>query len=453
MSAAEQLTREADTGSALPRLLAGIPEHGALGLEQHLALHGELPAVAGRRRDQGLDLIEQLERSGLRGRGGGSFPTGAKLHAVKGARGRPVVLVNAAEGEPASFKDRTLLQALPQLVLDGAALAATALGTEEIAIGVCDTAGDALAGLRGAIAERVRWRLPGAGARIVEVPNRYIAGQESALVNLANGGPALPTFTPPRPFERGIDKRPTLVSNAETFAHIALIARHGPDWFRALGVDSQPGSALVTLTGAALAYPGVYEIETGSPLRALLDAAGADGAPPRALLVGGYAGAWIDGDLLRGVALSDEHLAPYGATLGAGVLVLLSRDACAVAELMRLTRWLAAQSARQCGPCRFGLDAIASTVEALARGEAGKHPERRLESLAQLVRGRGACTHPDGAARLVSSALEVFAAELADHARHGPCAACERPSELPRPRASTQAATRSARELAGAGAV
>jgi NADH:ubiquinone oxidoreductase subunit F (NADH-binding) len=437
----------------LPRLLAGIPTQGALSLREHWALHGEPPAVGGRKRHGAAELIEQVERAGLRGRGGGGFPTGAKLRAVAGARGRPVVLVNAAEGEPASFKDRTLLASLPHLVLDGSELAARALGAEEIVICLCDTATDALERIRGALAERASQRRRGAPRlRLTTVPNRYVSGQESALVSHVNGGPAIPTFTPPLPFERGVRRRPTLVSNAETLAHVALIARHGPDWFRELGTASQPGSALITLAGSELAHPGVYEIEIGSPLSTLIDAAGGTASHPRALLVGGYAGAWIDGGLLRGVALSDEHLAPYGATLGAGVIVLLSDGACPVAELTRLTRWLAAQSARQCGPCRFGLGAIASTVEQLTLGAAGPHAQRRLASLGTLIRGRGACSHPDGVARLVCSALEVFAEELADHARHGPCAACERPSELPRPR--TAAARRStipeAAELAGA---
>jgi NADH:ubiquinone oxidoreductase subunit F (NADH-binding) len=452
-------------GPGLPRLLAGIPARGALSLPEHLALHGEPPAFGARGRRGAVELIEQVELAGLRGRGGGGFPAGAKLRAVAGAGrspigGRPIVLVNAAEGEPASFKDRTLLRALPHLVLDGSELAARAIGADEIVICVCDTSTEALAGMSAALAERARHRRRDAPrAQLVTVPNRYVSGQESALVNHVNGGPALPTFTPPRPFERGVRGRPTLVGNVETLAHVALIARHGPEWFRELGVASQPGSALVTLSGSRLAYPGVYEIETGSPLSALVDAAGGVEGPLRAMLVGGYAGAFLDGGLLRGVALSDEHLAPYGASLGAGVVVLLSAEACPVAELARLTRWLAAQSARQCGPCVFGLDAIASTVEQLTlekadRSEIGQRAQRRLAGLGSLVRGRGACSHPDGAARLVASALEVFADEFADHARHGPCGACARPSELPRPRASAagRSGVRAAdREPVGAG--
>jgi NADH:ubiquinone oxidoreductase subunit F (NADH-binding) len=476
----------------LPRLLAGIPPRGALPLEQHLALHGPLPSLGRRGSGRALvgarrgarrgdpALIEEVERAGLLGRGGAAFPTAAKLRAVAAAsrsaigRARPLVVVNGAEGEPASAKDRALLRSLPHLVLDGALLAARAVGAREIQLGICESAPTALDAVSCALAEHARVR--GGGADGIEmvlrpVPPRYVAGQESALVNHLSGGPALPTFTPPRPFERGVRGRPTFVCNVETLAHLALIARHGADWFRELGTPEQPGSALVTLRGP-LPHPGVYEIEHGSLLTALLDAAGGLAAAPRAVLLGGYAGAWIDGSWLSELVLSDAHLEPYGASLGAGVVAVLSADACPVAELARLTRWLSSQSARQCGPCIFGLDAIATAFEQLAlagvaargsvrnvrvSGSAGRDAhrtadashgraaiDRRLRALAGLVRGRGACGHPDGVARLVESALEVFAPELDEHARRGPCTACARPSELPAPKATPTPVPRAA---------
>ena len=229
----------------------------------------------------------------------------------------PIVVVNAAEGEPASLKDRTLLEMLPHLVLDGGLLAAQAVGADEVIICVCDSAPASIEGIAAAIEER--GRLPGAPTRmhLAAVPSHYVAGQESALVNYLNGGPAKPTFTPPMPFEQGVRRRPTLINNAETLAHIALIARHGSQWFRQLGTPSQPGSALITLSGPVV-HPGVYEIEHGASLASLIEAAGGATGRLRGALLGGYAGTWIGGELLRGLALSDEHLAPHGASLGAG---------------------------------------------------------------------------------------------------------------------------------------
>jgi NADH:ubiquinone oxidoreductase subunit F (NADH-binding) len=351
---------------------------------------------------------------------------------VASARRRGVVVANAAEGEPASLKDRTLTQTLPHLVLDGGQLAAEAVGAEELIVCVCESASASVESMAAAIEERAQ--LPGARAQMhmIAVPSDYVAGQESALVNYLNTGRATPTFTPPMPFEQGVGRRPTLINNAETLAHIALIARHGSQWFRQLGTPSQPGSALVTLSGP-VTNPGVYEIEHGASLSSVIDAAGGTTAPLRAALIGGYSGSWVGGEFLRGLALSDEHLAPHGGSLGAGVVLLLSEDACPVAETARTARWLAGQSSGQCGPCVHGLDALAATVEEIATGAAQGKATQRIARLASLVQRRGACGHPDGAVNFILSALETFAADFADHARHGRCDACMRPGELPLP--------------------
>jgi NADH:ubiquinone oxidoreductase subunit F (NADH-binding) len=426
-------------GGGLPRLLEGVGAQGAMTLSTHLEIHGELPTAHRRDRRGAEALVDQIEQAGLGGRGGGGFPMARKMRTVAGGRGKPIVVVNATEGEPASLKDRTLLETLPHLVLDGAALAARAIGADEAILCVCESAGVGLERSAQAIGERER--LPGRWPRIVlnAAPQGYVAGQESALVSHLNGGLAKPTFSPPMPFERGVRRRPTLVNNAETLAHVALIARHGARWFRELGLTDQPGSTLVTLTGP-LAYPGVYEVEYGASLSSLLDAAGGTTRRVRAALFGGYAGAWVDGSMLPRLALSNAHLAPHGASLGAGVVALLSEDACPVAETARVTRWLAGQSAGQCGPCVHGLDALASTFEQVCAGVAPKHAAARVEQLAALVNRRGACAHPDGTARFAMSAVEVFSEELADHARHGACDACAHPSELPLPTYSRVAA-------------
>jgi len=419
---------------ALPRLLAGVRRHGSVTLDEHIALHGPLPQVRGARRrgrERATMLIEEIGRAGLLGRGGAAFPTALKLRAVAAARGRAIVVANGAEGEPASHKDQTLLEMLPQLVLDGAVVAAEAVGAEEAIVCVCESAPASIASVEAAIEERSADRSATRAPKlhVTRVPSHYVAGQESALVNYLGGGPARPTFTPPMPFEQGLRRRPTLIDNVETLAHIALIARHGARWFRQLGTPTHPGSALVTLSGP-VRHPGVYEIEHGASLSSLIDAAGGPTAGVRGVLMGGYAGAWIRGESLRHVALSNEHLAPHGASLGAGVVVLLSEQACPVAETARVARWLAGQSTRQCGPCIHGLDALAGTVEQVAAGAAPPQVARRLERLASLTARRGACGHPDGAVNLIMSALEAFEAEFADHARHGPCEDCARAPEL-----------------------
>jgi NADH:ubiquinone oxidoreductase subunit F (NADH-binding) len=431
--------------ATLPRLLAGIPAHGAMALEEHLSVHGPLPSLAGggrrRDRDEAAVLIDEIERAGLRGRGGGAFPTASKMRAVASARGRAIVVANGAEGEPASLKDRTLMEKLPHLVLDGAILAAGAVDAEEVIVCACGSSGASLESMQLAIDERARSPEPGRSPRLrlLSVPGGYVAGEESALVNHLGGGPAKPTFRPPMPFEQGVRRRPTLIDNVETLAHLALIARHGAAWFRQLGTAGEPGSTLVTLSGP-LAHPGVYEIEQGASLTSLIEAGGGTTARIHGALVGGYAGSWIGAERLHGVALSNEHLASHGASLGAGIVVLLSEDACPVAETARVTRWLAGESAGQCGPCVHGLDALAATLEQIAAGAAPTKAKQRIERLAALVSRRGACGHPDGAVNFILSAMEAFAAEFSEHARHGTCERCARPAELPLPPRGTNAA-------------
>ncbi|MGH2933660.1 MAG: NADH-ubiquinone oxidoreductase-F iron-sulfur binding region domain-containing protein [Gaiellaceae bacterium] len=398
--------------SALPRLLAGVRNVGRpVSLQEHLHRHGPLPAHRGR--GPNLGLIGLVEASGLQGRGGASFPTDRKLRAVASAGGRrPVVVVNGAEGEPISKKDHVLLAYDPHLVLDGAAVAASAVGAGDVFVAVNASTSNALITIQRAIDER---RGDTVSFRAVRVPDRFVAGEETALVSLLNGGHAKPTFTPPRPYERGVHGAPTLVQNAETLAHLALIARYGPDWFRGVGTRDQPGSALVTLNGA-VHRPGVYEIPLGLPLRELLEWSGGPRAPLSAYLIGGYFGTWVSAADAESRLLLDSDLHRVGATLGARAIFAFPETACGVVETARLARYLADESARQCGPCLRGLDAIAKALERLARANSADQ-EPRLPRWLDQVTGRGACRHPDGAVRLVRSALHVFSDEYARHMR------------------------------------
>ncbi len=422
------MSKRAHGDNPLPRLLLGVGETPTARLDAHLDLHGPLPDL---RRRPPSELIETVGSAGLRGRGGAAFPVAMKLRAVSARRGRKIVLANAAEGEPASKKDRVLLRELPHLVLDGAAVAARAVGAREALIAVPESDERSIRSLERAVAER-----GGAGLRddprltLFATPRRYIAGQESALVNLVNNDVLAPTFGAP-PFTRGVRQLPTLVQNVETLAHLALIARHGARWFRQIGTIEDPGSALVTVSGAVRA-PGVYEIEHGTPLTGVLASAGADELPA-AVLIGGYFGSWVDPAYIPRLLLSRAELAPHEATLGAGVIVALGRDSCPVAETARVADYFAAEGAGQCGPCVNGLAAIADTIRQLATGTASPGTQRALERWCRELPGRGACGHPDGAVQFVSSALRVFLPEFEDHARHGPCERCAAAPALPTP--------------------
>jgi NADH:ubiquinone oxidoreductase subunit F (NADH-binding) len=389
----------------LPRLLAGLDSTGAtMTLADHAAVHGPLPSPASR------ELIEAVKRSGLRGRGGADFPTAIKLQAVAGRRKRAVLVVNGSETEPASAKDRLLLTRLSHLVLDGAVLAARAIGADHVYIKVGESATGALRALEGAIS----LRSDPVTIQLAPGPEGYVVGEESAVVHFLNSAVPRPTFVPPRPYERGLDGRPTLVQNPETLAQIALVARYGADWYRELGTDADPGSALVTISGA-VASPGVYELAFGTPMTDLLAAAGGSSEPLQALLVGGYFGTWVDSSRAFRLRLAREDLRSVGCSLGSGVLIALGESSCGLHESARVIDYLAGQSAGQCGPCVYGLRAIADSVGALANGAAPASERERVLRWTAEVRGRGACHHPDGAARFVESALTVFGAKIEDH--------------------------------------
>ena len=392
------------------RLLAGPRfDDGAEGYADHVARLGEPPyGFAGPR------LIESLERSGLLGRGGAGFPVGRKWRAVaeRGRRGT-VVIANGAEGEPRSAKDRALLTLRPHLVIDGAMLAALSVGAGVVRIYVGTEHRDAVHAVARAIAQRPRVR--GISLALVEAPTGYVSGESSAVVRYLNERDARPSASPLRPSERGVGGRPTLVQNVESLAYAALIARHGAEWYRQAGRGTLRGTALVTITGP-VREPGVREIEYGTTLREVIALgrghAGWDGRraagrllrwlgrrlrPPRHAarprIAGGrrhrlrlWAGKPVSGGVLRGVG--------HGA------------DRCLHGRRER----------RQCGPCIFGLGAMATSLRRLAAGGPERDDLVNLDRWSAELMGRGACHHPDGAAALLRSGLAVFADEFALHA-------------------------------------
>ena len=379
--------------------------------------------------DPDADIIDAVQRAGLRGRGGAGFPTGRKLVSVAGGRGRRVVVANVTEGEPASAKDRLLMTRRPHLVIDGALVAAAAVGAGEVIMCVDRTRTESLASLQRALDERSATESNSHRVRLAASPPRYVAGEETALVNWLNGSSSRPTVAPPRPFERGVGRRPTLVQNVETLAHLAQIAAFGPTWFRQVGVADDPGTSLFTVTGA-VSHPCVLEAATGTVARDVLLSAGCTGAGVRAVLVGGFFGAWVDIRQLHAMPLSRNALGDIGASPGAGVLVALPESACGLAETARVLAWYAGESAGQCGPCAFGLPDLARLTARVAEGSGSAADVDRLRRWAGDIEGRGACRHPDGAVRLLRSALTVFAGDVEQHLRGRSCAGTAGPQVL-----------------------
>jgi NADH:ubiquinone oxidoreductase subunit F (NADH-binding) len=353
--------------------------------------------------------LDVLARSGLRGRGGAWFPTWRKWAAVaENSDGHSVVVINASEGEPLSAKDRTLISLRPHMVLDGAVLAADTIGADDIVLYLSRGAKETERTVQDAVMERGRAGRPEPSIRIVTTAHRYIAGESSAVVNRVSGGQAKPKFSLQRSAAKGVDDRPTLVQNAETLAHVAMIARYRSDWFRQLGTESSPGTTLMTLCGN-VRHPGVYEVDLGARLGGVLEAAGGTVSPAGGALLGGYFGTWLQPTSLQDLPLDVDRLrSAHGASLGCGVLAVLPYGGCGVIEAARIFSYLGAETAGQCGPCVNGLGAIAETMERIAVSEAEPSDLDRVCRWVDMVRGRGACHHPDGAVDLISSALTVF---------------------------------------------
>ncbi|HEY6471190.1 MAG TPA: NADH-ubiquinone oxidoreductase-F iron-sulfur binding region domain-containing protein [Candidatus Dormibacteraeota bacterium] len=397
-------------------------------LETHTSMFGRRPVV------EPHTLLDALDAGGLRGRGGAAFPTGTKWRAVMNhvSSAGAVVIANGAEREPASDKDRTLMLLRPHLVLDGLEHAAETFGARRAIVYTSRADDDVRRSLRVAIGER---RLSVDTPVFIEIatgPNRYVAGEETALIARVSGRLAKPRVVPPRPYAEGVDGVPTLVQNVETLAHAALIARRGASWFRSAGTPRTPGTVLLSVTGC-VASPGVFEADATATTRDLAGRAGGLIAEPGAVLMGGYSGRWLPAGAIMDIPIDVDALRSAGASLGAGIIAILPVDACGVVETDRVLAYLASESARQCGPCHVGLPALADTFHRVATGRARQGALDTLTRWSEDVLGRGACQHPDGAARFLISGMQVFGADLRQHLRNGACRFSGQPPLLPIP--------------------
>lgn len=381
-----------------PRLLQGI-EHGP-SLEAHRATAGALPRL------DLPQLLERLSAVNIRGRGGAGFPFATKLEATSGASGRKTVVVNVSEGEPASFKDAALALTRPHLILDGAVLTARALGAKTVHLVLPSEHDEVRRSIRTALAERagedgrLRWQLHEADAR-------FVAGQARAVIELMSGRANLPVTSWQPEAKKGYRGRPTLLSNAETFSQVAQLAALGADGYRAEGTDDEPGTCLLTIGGDG-PCPQVAEVAHGTPWKDVLPESVLD----RPVLVGGYHGTWAAPSTLRRLTVSRAGMTEEGLALGAGVVLPLEAGDCPLHRTARVTSYLAGQSARRCGPCLNGLPALAEATWSVHRGVRAAD---RVDELSRLLTRRGACAHPDGTLRLVTTMMSAFEDEVEAH--------------------------------------
>ncbi|MEO9327018.1 NADH-ubiquinone oxidoreductase-F iron-sulfur binding region domain-containing protein [Gordonia aurantiaca] len=394
-------------GASPARLVVPGVEQDGWGLQDERALG----AFAGPIEPEAM--LHELEISGLRGRGGAGFPVFRKWSTVAAATGECVVVANGHEGEPASSKDRWLLTRRPHLVLDGLLIAAATVGASEAI--VCVSHQDSASLVEAAIADLQNAGLvpEGLTLRVFRTSMSYVAGEESAICQAINGGPALPTSKPPRPFEAGVRGLPTLINNVESLAHAAWIRIHGGAAFAEAGSETAKGTALFTVTGAC-ERPGVYEMELGRPVADLITAAGGSVDAVTGLLVGGWFGGILDASAVTLPSCYDAF-ASAGGGLGCAAVTVLGPEDDIVETATEIAAWYQMESAKQCGVCVSGTGAIARTLRQISRGVAGPDAVEKLTRWGSTLSGRGACSFIDGASALArSAALELTRREGAE---------------------------------------
>ncbi|KUI29006.1 NADH-ubiquinone oxidoreductase-F iron-sulfur binding region domain-containing protein [Mycobacterium sp. GA-2829] len=366
-------------------------------------------------------LLDEVELSGLLGRGGAAFPMAVKLRSVRDhgrARGGAVAIANGEEGEPASIKDRWLLRHRPHLVLDGLRLAARIVEAHRAVVYVSDP--ESARSVETALGQLDSSVMDGVAVDVKTVDAGYVAGEETAAVRAVNGGPAKPTDKPPRPFEEGVAGLPTLVSNVETLANLPFLHAHGARTYRSAGTASSPGTFLATITGGGRPA-ALYELPHGVALADVLTWHGISPDAVSGVLMGGYFTGLLNRDVLD-ATLDHEALRRLGSGLGCGAVGVLT-DECPVAVAASVLAYFDRENAGQCGSCFNGTAAMAAVAEALRDGVATDEDLARLERWSVVLRGRGACATLDAATNVAASLLTAFPQVVARHLQ-GECDSC-----------------------------
>jgi NADH-quinone oxidoreductase subunit F len=411
-----------------------LPERPVESLDEYVE-HGGGEALNSVLQGTPIDLIEEISRSGLRGRGGAGFPTGVKWRTV---RDDPCptkyAVCNAAEGEPGTFKDRWILRHDPFAVIEGLVIAAWAVGAERAFIGIKAGFATELARLERALAE-----MAGAGLladvpiEVVAGPDEYLFGEEKAMLEVVEGNAPMPRILPP--YQQGLfasqrAPNPTLVNNVETLANVPQIVRQGADWFRSQGTDGSPGTMVFTISGD-VRVPGIYELPLGTTLRTLIYEIA--GGPPddRAVkaIIPGASTAALTADLLD-TPMDFDAMKDVGSGLGSGGFVVYDDSACLVSAVAAFSRFLYVESCAQCPPCKAGSSDITAALERIERGEGTQVDLDTALVRCTTVTDGQRCALPTGESILVSSAIRTFEPEFREHLGR----ACPRPRDLPFPK-------------------
>lgn len=414
-----------------PILLTKGPGATRQTLAEYVA-EGGYEALKGTLAGSPQDVLDVIVASGLRGRGGAGFPTGQKwTFAAKEPGDTKYVVANGGEDEPGSLKDRVVMESYPHKLLEGVILAAYAVGAGEAYLYVNSLYVQALAQLENAIVEATdegylgEWIGGSAFSLSVKVqpaPQEYVAGEDTAALELIEGKKPLPREKPPFPTAAGLFGKPTAVNNVETFAYVPSIVRRGADWFRGQGTADNPGTMLFTLP-ANVRRPGVVELPVGVPLNELIEVHGggvASGKAVKAVLPGGPSSGFLSGDDLD-IAMDRQPLIEKGSALGCGVLRIVEEDQCIVEVADEIAQFFATESCGQCPACVMETSTFGKILGAVQKGAGNLQLLEQIAKVGAFARGKGFCSLISMPVPPLTSAIRLFPDDFAYHIENHAC--------------------------------
>ena len=406
-----------------PILLTKAPGAGPQTLDEYRA-EGGYDALTTALASGPQSVLDELVASGLRGRGGAGFPTGQKWSLTSQERGSPkYVVANGGEDEPGSQKDRFLMESYPHKVIEGALLGAYAIGAGEVILYVNSLYDVAIGQLETAIADAMAAGcLRGTTIRVMSAPQRYVAGEDTAALEVIEGRDPLPRAKPPYPTAVGLYGQPTIVNNIETFACVPSIVLHGAGWFRRQGTADNPGTMLFTLP-RNVRRPGVVELPIGTPLRELIDEHGggmASGKAVKGVLPGGPSSGWVS-DAGLDVALDRGPLKELGSSLGCGALRILEEGECVVEIMDEIAQFFMVEACGQCPACNMETQTLAKIVSQVKSGHGMPQLMDQIPKLAAFAEGKGFCSLITMPIPPLTSAARLYPEDIAHHLAHGTC--------------------------------
>ena len=410
----------------------GVVE-GREGLEQYRA-RGGYGALAKAVKTTPEDIIKEVSEAGLRGRGGAGFPTGKKWFFTRECAEQPHYLIlNGGEDEPGSTKDRLLMENLPHLVIEGVIIAACAIGASkaylyinanyEAAIkSITDALAEAKAG--GYLGQTVMGSPYTLDIELVPAPHNYVAGEDTAVLEVIEGKKAWPRQKPPFPVTVGLFGKPTLINNVETLANVPPIVLRGVEWYRNFGTPDSPGTMIFSLNDD-VNRPGIYELPFGTPLRHLIEDCGGgikSGKKIKAIMPAAPSSAYLPADKID-TPLDHNSMREAGSALGCGVVHLVPEGTCIVEEVLKISEFFTAECCGQCPACRMETNALTSLLKKVQQGQGGQPLLEQFGKVIAFNRGKGFCTLISMPGPPIESALKLFPEDFQSHLETGECPA------------------------------